>query len=792
MRSALKALISRRRFEALALLIALVFSAVHWWADDRPAIENQNSVGPVLRAIRWMEGRATDTKFRVRGPVAPHPDVAVVVVDEKSVQKYGRWPWSRSLIGKSITRMHEAGVASVGMDMIFTDEAQGTSEGAYKEALSAFDQTVGQAVGQTVSAGGNAVQFASYRAALVKKAANSEDRDLANAFAQAPEVVMGVVAYSSAEREQLAAREDEQNRLLEKHVLREFPSENGLSKYEVPLEQVHIWKSWSAQTPLPAFAKEARHLGYFNAGLDPDGVLRRIPIFTRLDAAKGLLPGLALQTAAVAMGATVEPLWDPDHEHLWGARLRKPDGSSVRVPLGAPDPFTLVNHLGDRSVFPRYSLSDVVDGTVGADKLKGKAVLMGVDLVGLYDQRVTPFHENEAGVYSHASLLSNILEGRFLTRPWELRLLELLFMVGAALALARFMPKARFHWKLAGVLLLLGGWLALDQWMFTGPKLNLATAMPVANLLTTSFAIIFLGYLTTDREKGQLRSAFQHYLNESVMEQMLQNPDMLKLGGEKKEMTVLFSDIRGFTTLSERMSPEALVKFINSYLTPMTRIVFKEGGTLDKYIGDALMAFWGAPVDQPDHAVRACRTAVQFIEKLEELKVEWLKDGMPGLDIGVGINSGQMIVGNMGSDVRFDYTVMGDAVNLASRLEGTSKTYGIRLLISEATYLQAKDAIVARRLGAVRVKGKRVPVRIYELRAMGKASAKDAEAIAIMDAALDAYTEQRFEEAEARFEKLLTLWPDDPPARRYLDEIAVLKTRPKDPDWDGVYTATTK
>jgi adenylate cyclase len=339
---------------------------------------------------------------------------------------------------------------------------------------------------------------------------------------------------------------------------------------------------------------------------------------------------------------------------------------------------------------------------------------------------------------------------------------------------------------------LVAAWLALEQGLFIGPRLHLATAMPVGNLALTSFGIIFLGYLTTDREKSRLRGAFQYYLNESVMEQMLRHPEKLKLGGEKRELTVLFSDIRGFTTLSERMQPEALVKFINSYLTPMTQIVFSDGGTLDKYIGDALMAFWGAPVDQPDHALRACRAAVRFSEKLEELKVTWRAHGLPSLDIGVGINSGPMIVGNMGSDIRFDYTVMGDAVNLASRLEGTSKTYGVRLLMSEATYLQVKDAVVARRLGAVRVKGKQVPVRIYELRGMGQPSGPDAEALAAMETALDAYTAQRFADAKAAFQKVLALWPQDPPALRYLEEIAVRENRPPEPNWDGVYTATTK
>jgi adenylate cyclase len=204
------------------------------------------------------------------------------------------------------------------------------------------------------------------------------------------------------------------------------------------------------------------------------------------------------------------------------------------------------------------------------------------------------------------------------------------------------------------------------------------------------------------------------------------------------------------------------------------------------------MAFWGAPLDQPDHAMRACRAAVQFLGKLEELKLAWRDQNLPEFDIGVGINTGPMIVGNMGSDFRFDYTVMGDSVNLASRLEGTNKEYHTRILMSEATWEQTKAEVIARRLGAVRVKGKRKPVRIYELKGLGQPQGAEAEAITAFEQGVDTFVDQKFEESEALFKKVLGIWPGDPPAARYIEDIGVLKVRPPGPGWDGVFTATTK
>ena len=247
---------------------------------------------------------------------------------------------------------------------------------------------------------------------------------------------------------------------------------------------------------------------------------------------------------------------------------------------------------------------------------------------------------------------------------------------------------------------------------------------PALTMITIYLGITVYRYITEEREKKKIRGAFQYYLTASVINEMLKDPSKLKLGGDKKDLTVSFSDIRGFTTISEKLTPEELVHLLNEYLTAMTNVVFQYDGLLDKYMGDAVMAVFGAPLDQPDHALRACRTALGMMEELKKLQKKWAEEGKPVLDIGIGINSGDMVVGNMGSDMRFDYTVVGDMVNLGSRLEGTNKEYGTNIVISEYTYNDVKDVFFCRELDSVIVKGKKLPVKIYELLDEGKDSEK--------------------------------------------------------------------
>jgi len=273
---------------------------------------------------------------------------------------------------------------------------------------------------------------------------------------------------------------------------------------------------------------------------------------------------------------------------------------------------------------------------------------------------------------------------------------------------------------------------------------------------------------------------------------MLKDPSKLKLGGDKKHLSVLFSDIRGFTTVSESLTPEELVHLLNEYLTAMTDIVFKYDGLLDKYMGDAIMAVYGAPLDQPDHAERACRTALDMMEQLKILQKKWESEGKPVLNIGIGVNSGDMVVGNMGSEMRFDYTVMGDSVNLGSRLEGINKEYGTNIVISEFTYNEVKDRLICRELDSVRVKGKLLPVKIYELLGDRKDEEKWGPLLRSFDEGLAAYKGQRWDEATGAFRNVLKIHLEDGPAGIYVIRCAALKANPPEGDWDGVFTMTKK
>ncbi len=774
--------LSRRRFEVLALAASLVCAFLHVWSDAQPATgltlgEGGASAFNVLgRGIRLLEGRAIDLKFRLRGVEVPHPAVLVVPIDEKSVQKYGLLPWPRTLIARALTHLHEAGVKAVGLDVAFTDEASDDGK-VYRALLDTFDRTPG-----SDALGG-------FRAELARRSTASPDDALEAAFKLAgPTVVQGVLAYSEEDLKDFTPEKvKEQAELLKPQLLE---AEGNRPGQTFSLEKLRSWPAYSAQTPLRRFAQTGSRLGHFSYVPDLDGTIRRSPLLVKLTGAGGLLPSMPLATAAVFLGAKLVPTQEGGL--ATGVRVEPASGAPFTAPFQSNEPFALIDYVGPSSAFPQLSIGEVIEGTFDQALVAGKAVLIGVTVVGSSgDQRVTPFSEFSPGVFAHASVLSGVLNRRFLTRPSSLVLLESLAMIVLGLVLARLIPQLKsFGLKALAIVATTSAWLVLDEMLFTRGT-QLATIMPVGSILLTSFGLIFLGYLSVDREKLKIRSTFKKYLGEDVMEEALKNPEKLKQG-EKREMTVLFSDIRGFTTISERMVPEKLRDFIRGYLSPMTQLVFDEKGTLDKYIGDALMAFWNAPIDQNDHAIRACRCAWQMLITLEELKAKWRAENYPEFDIGIGINTGPMIVGEMGSDVRADYTVMGDAVNLASRLEGTNKEYETRIILSEGTYAQVQGQVVVRRLGAVRVKGKRKPVKIYELKGIGAPDAAQTVAIDAFEAALDAYAEQRWDEAERCFSQALAGWPDDPPSRRYLEEIATLKVRPPGPGWDGVYTATTK
>jgi len=455
----------------------------------------------------------------------------------------------------------------------------------------------------------------------------------------------------------------------------------------------------------------------------------------------------------------------------------------------------LINWAGPFKSFRYISFYDVLkakERNLPPEMFRGKIVLLGTSLPGLFDLRNVPFQQAFPGVEIHANILYTLFTQNFITRMSENTSFLLLLIIG----------------------LILGGIL-----IFTRPLVSYLTVVGMGLLYTLAAAIIFLQYnywieivaplltivlafsviyvyryVTEEKNKRFIRSAFSHFVTKSVVDELLANPDKIKLGGEKKVCTVLFSDVAGFTTISEKLEPEELVQLLNEYLTEMTNIVFKYDGMLDKYEGDAIMAVFGAPIAHGNHAYQACATALEMQERLVGMREEWRKVGKPELRIRIGINTGPMVVGNMGSESRFDYTVMGDAVNLGARLEPANKIYGTEIMIGDGTYQMAKDSIIARPLDLLRVKGKTEPVHVYELLGLIDRGASDdlLRVIELFRKGFEHYLKQNWDVAINYFQQVLAIRPEDNPSKTYIQRCQFFKENPPGADWDGVYSMKTK
>jgi adenylate cyclase len=344
---------------------------------------------------------------------------------------------------------------------------------------------------------------------------------------------------------------------------------------------------------------------------------------------------------------------------------------------------------------------------------------------------------------------------------------------------------------LSAVLLL--GYFYVCQEMFTRRQIVLDYVGPAFGIVFSYVVVFFIRFRRESREKRRIRDTFSRYMSPEIVAALTRNPDLVKLGGEDREMTVFFSDVAGFTTLSETMRPQELVAVLNEYLSEMSDVIFRHRGVVDKYIGDAIMAFWNAPLDQPDHASLACFAALDQIEAIKDLQRRFAERGLPRFDFRIGINTGHMVVGNMGSHSLFDYTVTGDAVNLAARLEGANKPFRSRVMISEFTYEKAKNDVEVRPLDLLRVKGKTVPIQVYELAARkGALDPTRGKAFGLYRDGIAFYRERKFDRAIGVFKGALALLPDDGPSALYIERCEAFRASPPPPDWDGVFVMTTK
>lgn len=715
--------------------------------------------------LSLLELKTLDLRFLSRGKIVTTGEVALVAIDEKSLDELGRWPWPRVRMAQLLDVLVKYEAKVVGFDIVWAEP----DENSELKSLSALKQKMNELKLTNRD-------LEKYLSQAIQKA--DTDRTLADSLARSRRAVLGYFFH-------FFTKEDlpKEKKQLPKD-LPPLSTYNWVKYSSQAAAKVPLFEATYAEVNIPVIAEAAEGAGYFNIFPDRDGTVRWIPLVIKYQDKHYCALSLAVLQKFLNNSPLVLRLAEFGVEEIRLGDLFIPTNEEGRM---------LINYRGPQKTFPHYSATDVIHGRVPVNAFRGKIVLVGATAMGIYDIRVTPFDHVFPGLEVHANVIDTILKQQFLYRPNWVTLLDLLAIIVLGLILGIILPKVKALWgALIGISLFFAFVLTSNQ-LFQKQGIWVNQTYPLFNLVLTYLMITGYRYMTEERERKKVRGAFQYYLNASVVEQMLKDPEKLKLGGEKKDLTVLFSDIRGFTSISEHMTPERLVKFLNEYLTKMTDIVFKYDGLLDKYMGDAIMAIWGAPLDQSDHPLRACYTALEMVEELHLLQHKWATEGMPRLNIGIGINAGPMVVGNMGSERRFDYTVMGDSVNLGSRLEGLNKLYGTNIIISEMTYERVQGEILGRELALVRVKGKDQPVKIYELLSRRAKTLPEQKALAEeFQAALGEYRNRNWETARKIFQSILERYPEDGPGRLYVERCQILEKTPPPEDWDGVYTMTTK
>jgi adenylate cyclase len=528
---------------------------------------------------------------------------------------------------------------------------------------------------------------------------------------------------------------------------------------------------------IPQLGEGALDFGFFNARPDVDGLYRRSILLLLYNGE--IYPSLSLKALRHYLGSDIMLDVKP-----WGVDSMQI--GTMRIP-SREDGTMALNFYGGTGSFYTVSAADVIAKRLPKDLLKGKIAFVGATEVGIYDLRPTPFDSTLPGIEIHATMAANALEKRFLLYDSITQMMEIACIFVLPVLLGVLLAFAPGTFAGLGIMFVLTSAFGLfNYFMFATAFRDMTLIYPFAGISLTYLCGEAWRNLVVERKGRHLKKAFSSYVSPDLVKQIEKDPDKLVLGGEQRELSILFSDIRGFTTVSESLTPPELVKLLNEYLSPMTRIVLEERGTLDKFIGDAVMALFNAPLDVPGHATHACAAAVRMMEELKLLNTGFAARGMNTLDIGVGINTGPAVVGNMGADIRFDYTAIGDSVNLASRLEGLNKYYGSHILVSEDTRKQVNDSrFTFREVDRVKVKGKHQPIVMYEL------MISDLDILPRFEGALEKYRSKDFAGAKSVFDELVSS-NNDGPSRLYAGRCDDYLAEPPPADWDGVYVAKGK
>ena len=719
------------------LLIALVPLRI---TDPRPLEEARLRTFDLFQVLRPREQTARP--------------VVIVDMDEKSQKEIGQWPWPRTVLADLVSEIARAGAVAIGFDIVFPEPDRMSPSVAEKSFRGLDPETRAKLDG--LASNDDIFADAIRRARVVVGQAGSPTPEPLTQAESALQTGFAVVGPDP------------------RPFLVTFP---GLLRNIMPIEEA------------------AAGRGLFSINPERDGIIRRVPVV--MNAQGQLVPTLTIDMLRVVTNS--------------GAILVRTDEAGVRaaavpgleVPTDLNGQFWV--HFNKHDAQRYVSATDVLHGRVDPGRLRGRLVLIGTSAVGLLDVKTTPVEPTMPGVEIHAQILESILTKALLSRPNYAIGAELLVAIVLGLAIIIAAPLLPASIVVALGVLLVAGLVGMSWYFFLAHNLLIDFTYPLMSCWLIYLVLTFFNYFREQQQRHQIRSAFGFYLSPQLVEQLARSPEKLVLGGEERRMTILFSDVRGFTTISEHYKddPQGLTHLMNRFLTPLTNAIIECKGTIDKYIGDAIMAFWNAPVDDPDHEANACEAALEMLARAEALNVELKREAeangglyMP-LRVGIGLNTGPCVVGNMGSDFRFNYSVLGDTVNVASRLESRTKDYRLSMVIGSRTAEGAREKFATMEIDLIQVKGKKQPEAVFTV--LGRSEIDEdprcKELLELNARMLASYRKQQWDATKTlidRCRKLASGFGADGLYDMYLERIEAYRNDPPPPDWNGVYEAETK
>ncbi len=718
--------------------------------------------------LHRIELETLDLRFHFRGKKTPGGNIVLAVVDEKSISEEGKWVWPRSKFADLITRLSEAGAKVIAFDIGFLEPDKSDQN---------IIQTLEKVEQKMKSSGDVLPEMENYLENLKKEA--NQDQILASAIRNAKaKTVLGYFFHTGLSPSEYPA---EENLMLHQENI--AGSEYKIKKISADFQAGHLLEGIVPQSNIKIISDASNYSGHFNMEPDLDGVIRFIPLVIRFR--DNFFAPLSLMTAGAWMDA-------PAGIQIDSSGVRSVRIGSTSIPTDSEGKM-FINYRGEEGSFPHISVSDILHNRVPSEMFRDKIVMVGVTAIGIYDMRVVPFDNVFPGLEIHANVVDNILSKDFLKKPDWIFLFDIAGIVFSGLLLGILLPRTGVTAGTAAVFILFSGYILLAQYLFSVQGLIITLIYPLLVMLVLHISITVYHFFRESRQKRFIRHAFSQYLAPSVVKKLIESPENLELGGEERYITAFFSDVQGFTSISEKLTPSEIRDLLNEFLTEMTDIILKYEGTVDKFEGDAIIAFFGAPNQMENHAKVACKTSIDMQKRLADLRKKWREEQRPEMKMRIGMNTGMAVVGNMGSKNRMDYTMIGDTVNTAARLEGMNKVYGVYMLISHATCKEAGDEIMTRELDLVSLVGKKEAVKVYEVVGYPEDADENLKKLLALYAdGLAAYREMNWDKAIEYFENALKLRSDDGPSKTMLARCKNFRENPPDANWGGVYAAVSK